>query len=58
MLLRVRGRKPCRDCGSELARVWFAFGFPLFPLATYRVLWIDEPWYFGAKGSWIARKVR
>ena len=54
-LLRVRGRKPCRECGSEVARVWFTFGFPIIPLSHYRVLWIDEPWYFGAEGSWLAQ---
>jgi hypothetical protein len=57
-LMRVRGRKPCCECGSEIARVWFTFGFPIIPLSRYRVLWIDEPWYFGAEGSWLARKLR
>ena len=57
-IMKVRGQKPCRECGSEVARVWFMFGCPLIPLSRYRVLWIDEPWYYGAEGTWIARKLR
>ena len=56
-LMKVRGRRPCPNCGSEVARVWFAFGFPIIPLSVYRVQWIDEPWFFGEGGSWIARRL-
>ena len=56
-LLRVRGAKPCPDCGSVVARVWFCFGFPILPGSRYLVLWIDEPWIMG-EGSFVARKLR
>jgi hypothetical protein len=56
-LIRVLGGKPCRDCGSVVARVWFTFGFPIIPCSRYLVLWIDEPWIMG-EGSFLARKLR
>ena len=56
-IFRVRGERPCRDCGSEVVRVWFCVGFPVIPCARYLVLWIDEPWFL-ADGTWLARKLR
>jgi hypothetical protein len=39
----------CQICGSLIKTAWLMFGFPLFPLGSYRVLTLEDSRYYSRR---------